>query len=255
MESEGGEEEEENEDQYDIILLKEFEQHSSGTSDCTICSLAISSDSQWLTSGDTNNNIYVFNLDTLLYYSKLPSFSSFHTSLSFHPLSATIIVTCLSNEFYIYDVEEKGFANWTKEYLNKLPEAFLKLNEKSKIMGVSFNVSEPNTMTLWSSEYICQIDLSKPINIQTPNRKRRFNENTDANVLENARAALVNTEDNEKNEFKKLKQNYHFSVLTRYKQVMFMDYINDKESVIVERPWFSILEKLPQNFYRHKYGT
>jgi len=253
MESEG--EEEEQEDQYDIILLKEFEQHANGTSDSTICSLAISSDSQWLASGDTNNNIYVFNLDTLLYYSKLPSFTSFHTSLSFHPLSATIVVTCLSNEFYIYDVEEKGFANWTKEYLNKLPEAFLKLNEKSKIMGVSFNVSEPNTMTLWSSEYICQIDLSKPINIQTPNRKRRFNENTDANVLENARAALVNTEDNEKNEFKKLKQNYHFSVLTRYKQVMFMDYINDKESVIVERPWFSILEKLPQNFYRHKYGT
>ncbi|OUM69505.1 hypothetical protein PIROE2DRAFT_38084, partial [Piromyces sp. E2] len=246
---------EENEDQYDIILLKEFEQHTNGTTNSTICSLAISSDSQWLASGDTNNNIYVFNLDTLLYHSKLPSFSSFHTSISFHPLSATIVVTCLSNEFFIYDVEEKGFANWTKEYLNKLPEAFLKLNEKSKIMGVSFNVSEPNTMTLWSSEYICQIDLSKPINIQLPNRKRRFNENTDVNVLENARAALVNTEDNEKNEFKKLKQNYHFSVITRYKQVMFMDYINDSESVIVERPWFSILEKLPQSFYRHKYGT
>jgi len=122
-------------------------------------------------------------------------------------------------------------------------------------MGVSFNVSEPNTMTLWSSEYICQIDLSKPINVQLPNRKRRFNENTDVNVLENARAALVNTEDNEKNEFKKLKQNYHFSVITRYKQVMFMDYLGGSESVIVERPWFSILEKLPQSFYRHKYGT
>ncbi|ORY44261.1 WD40 repeat-like protein [Neocallimastix californiae] len=227
---------EEDENEYDIILLKEFEQHNNGTSDCTICSLAISSDSQWLASGDTNNNIYVFNLDTLLYHSKLPTFSSFHTSVSFHPLSATIVVTCLSNEFFIYDVEEKGFANWTKEYLNKLPEAFLKLNEKSKIMGVSFNISEPNTMTLWSSEYICQIDLSKPINVQTTNRK-------------------LNTEDNEKNEFKKLKQNYHFSVVTRYKQVMFMDYVNENESVIVERPWFSILEKLPQNFYRHKYGT
>ncbi|KAL6601980.1 WD40 repeat-like protein [Neocallimastix sp. 'constans'] len=245
---------EEDENEYDIILLKEFEQHNNGTSDCTICSLAISSDSQWLASGDTNNNIYVFNLDTLLYHSKLPTFSSFHTSVSFHPLSATIVVTCLSNEFFIYDVEEKGFANWTKEYLNKLPEAFLKLNEKSKIMGVSFNISEPNTMTLWSSEYICQIDLSKPINVQTTNRKRRLNENNDVNVLENARA-LVNTEDNEKNEFKKLKQNYHFSVVTRYKQVMFMDYVNENESVIVERPWFSILEKLPQNFYRHKYGT
>jgi len=121
-------------------------------------------------------------------------------------------------------------------------------------MGVSFNISEPNTMTLWSSEYICQIDLSKPINVQTTNRKRRLNENNGVNVLENARA-LVNTEDNEKNEFKKLKQNYHFSVVTRYKQVMFMDYVNENESVIVERPWFSILEKLPQNFYRHKYGT
>ncbi|ORX79829.1 WD40 repeat-like protein [Anaeromyces robustus] len=249
------------EKKYSEDKMEKFEQHinnntniNNNSKNCTICSLAISSDSQWLASGDTNNNIYVFNLDTLLYHSKLPSFSSFHTSLNFHPLSATIVVTCLSNEFYIYDVEEKGFANWTKEYLNKLPEAYLKLNEKSKIMGVSFNVSEPNTMTLWSSEYICQIDLSKPINIQQPNRKRRFNENTDINVLENARA-LVNTEDNEKNEFKKLKQNYHFSVVTRYKQIMFMDYINDKESVIVERPWFSILEKLPQNFYRHKYGT
>jgi len=255
MEVNEAEAEEEDESQYDLILLKAFEQHTNGaTSDCTICSLAISSDSQWLASGDTNNNIYVFNLDTLLYHSKLPTFSSFHTSVSFHPLSATIVVTCLSNEFFIYDVEEKGFANWTKEYLNKLPEAFLKLNEKSKIMGVSFNISEPNTMTLWSSEYICQIDLSKPINVQTTNRKRRLNENNDVNVLENARA-LVNTEDNEKNEFKKLKQNYHFSVVTRYKQVMFMDYVNENESVIVERPWFSILEKLPQNFYRHKYGT
>jgi len=57
---------EEDEDQYDIVLLKEFEQHTNGTSNCTICSLAISSDSQWLASGDTNNNIYVFNLDALL---------------------------------------------------------------------------------------------------------------------------------------------------------------------------------------------
>jgi U3 small nucleolar RNA-associated protein 4 len=261
MEVNEAEAEEEDESQYDLILLKAFEQHTNGaTSDCTICSLAISSDSQWLASGDTNNNIYVFNLDTLLYHSKLPIFSSYHTSISFHPLSATIVVTCLSNEFYIYDVEEKGFANWTKEYLNRLPETFLKLNEKSKLMGVSFNVSEPNTMTLWSSEYLCQIDLSKPINIQTPNRKRRFNENTEPNVLEeekkeeNNTRNMVNSEDHERNEFKKLKQNYHFSVITRYKQVMFMDYINESESVIVERPWFSILEKLPQNFYRHKYG-
>jgi U3 small nucleolar RNA-associated protein 4 len=35
---------------------------------------------------------------------------------------------------------------------------------------------------------------------------------------------------------------------------MFLDFVGEDEMVVVERPWFGILESLPPSFYRKSYG-
>lgn len=45
-----------------------------------------------------------------------------------------------------------------------------------------------------------------------------------------------------------------FIKIHRYQPLMFLDFVGDDEMVVVERPWFGILESLPPSFHRKKYG-
>ncbi|TPX62599.1 hypothetical protein PhCBS80983_g00402 [Powellomyces hirtus] len=126
-----------------------------------IATLAVSGDGQWLASGDLLNRIHIFNLDSLKHHATLPVFSALHTTLSFHPSSPTLIVTCTSNEFYLYDCEEARLTDWSREYSQRLPLRWL--HRKDIIMGVAFDPRKPAVMIMYGSTHITFIDLEKPV--------------------------------------------------------------------------------------------
>ena len=47
----------------------------------------------------------------------------------------------------------------------------------------------------------------------------------------------------------------NFQILHKFQPMMFLDFLSADSMVVVERPMFSILEKLPPSFYKAKYGT
>ena len=49
--------------------------------------------------------------------------------------------------------------------------------------------------------------------------------------------------------------NSNFTICLRYSEIMFQDFIAENEMVIVEEPWMSILEELPDALARRVYGT
>lgn len=51
------------------------------------------------------------------------------------------------------------------------------------------------------------------------------------------------------------KQSTNFTVCLRYSEILFQDFIAENEMVIVEEPWKSILEELPEALARRVYGT
>ncbi|KAJ3054098.1 U3 small nucleolar RNA-associated protein 4 [Rhizophlyctis rosea] len=123
--------------------------------------VCVSNDGQWLASGDLANRINVFSLDSLRHHATLPIFSSQHTSLTFHPISATLIVTCVSNEFFLYDCEEARLSDWSREYSHRLPLRWL--YSKNLTMGSCVGENKPGVVALWGSETLCFVDLEKPL--------------------------------------------------------------------------------------------
>ncbi|KAJ3162242.1 U3 small nucleolar RNA-associated protein 4 [Geranomyces variabilis] len=126
-----------------------------------IATLAVSADGQWLASGDMLNRIHVFNLDALKHHATLPVFSSMHTTLTFHPSSPTLVVTCTSNEFYLYDCEDARLTDWSREYSQRLP--FRWLARKEVITGVAFDPRRPSVMIMHGVSHVTFIDLDKPL--------------------------------------------------------------------------------------------
>src|SRR5438034_1137257 len=88
--------------------------------------------------------------------------SSFtHTSLTFHPLKPILVITLTSNQFYLFDLQQKKLTDWSSKYSEKLPQNLLSL--KDKIMGCSFNPPS-DSMIIWGANYLCLVDFSKGTN-------------------------------------------------------------------------------------------
>ena len=47
----------------------------------------------------------------------------------------------------------------------------------------------------------------------------------------------------------------NFKLVTTYRPILFVDFMGDKELVVVERPLVDVLAKLPPAFFKPKYGT
>ena len=80
----------------------------------TVSALAVSSDAQWLVVGDVSSRLVVYNLDALQYHGTLPRTTAHFTAIAFHPSSAALVVTCATNQFYIYNVEDLRLSDWTR---------------------------------------------------------------------------------------------------------------------------------------------
>lgn len=213
-----------------------------GATDILTAHMTVSSDDQWLAVATYNHQVLIFHLDSLRLYAKLPLYDYPVTCLSFHPQNSTLAIALTSNQFYLYDVENAAYEDWTREYLNRLPSRLL--NRKEIIMGCCFNSRKPHGLTLWASSYFCNVDLEKSVG------------SPELLISEGKRKKVVQMGDNSKVQRNPKKYGFSdsFKMDHRYGPLMFLDYIGN-EIVIVERPALSIMKNLPLSFYKHAYGT
>lgn len=174
-----------------------------------------------------------------------------------------------SNEFYIYDVEQKRHTEWSQKNAQKLPKQFLELRDR--IMGVAYNPAQPDTIIIYGSTYLCSVDLTR----KTGDKNAVLNLNKRKEADRQAELAIHK----KREQFKKVgveqeadrtmnngkagqakvaKAKYgetSFLVSQKYQQILYTGFIDANEMVVVERPKFSMLEKLPPSFYKPHFGT
>ncbi|KAI9031291.1 WD40-repeat-containing domain protein [Hyaloraphidium curvatum] len=270
-------------------VVKVFEHHVGRGG---IVALAVSADGQWLASVDGRGHIESFNLDSLQHHATVPRLSSPVTAMAFHSTSHSIlVVACVSNEFLCYDVEDRRFTDWMREYANDLPARFLGTGDK--IVGIAFNPARPSTIIFWGVTFFVQVDLDKgkmpkdaiisqakrkriasqikklgpPLapkpdaepGAQKKVRKKHRHEDEKRERREKHRKLLEEKlgappEGDEGRDPRELASGTQFLKIHRYQPLMFLDFAGGNEMVAVERPWFGILESLPPSFYRKTYG-
>ncbi|KAG0785392.1 hypothetical protein G6F22_007973 [Rhizopus arrhizus] len=197
----------------------------------TVVSIDISSDGQWLVTGDDDNRIHVFNLDNFKHHLKLPQGTTPHTALSFNQFRPNeLLIALATNAFYIYDVEHKKLTNWSSAHQD-MSNCRL-LEQRDRIRGVAYNPANENKMILYGSAYMCLADVeNKPVSSKLGKRKQE-------------EAPLTKKEDG-----------LAFPISYQYQQILYCGFINKDQMVMIERPKFSVLENLPPSFYKAHFGA
>ncbi|EGZ10257.1 hypothetical protein PHYSODRAFT_247101 [Phytophthora sojae] len=220
-------------------VLKTFEVEASEPS--PLVSLTISSDGQWLATGDASNNLAIYNLDSMQFYCHLPRPSEMHTNIGFNPSGKTLVVTLVSNSFVCYDVETKGLSEWYRQNHEQFPK---ELVEGRSLKGMTFDPANPDFLYLYSQQSLYQINMGA--STKSPPKKAR------------RRAMSVGTDSDGKNdaaegELVELEDGF-CRVVNRYRPLSFVDFVAESEMIIVETPWLKVLSRLPGALHRHKYG-
>ncbi|TFY69046.1 hypothetical protein EVJ58_g640 [Rhodofomes roseus] len=221
----------------------------------TITRMATSPDGQWLATTDTDGRTFVFNLDSATYHTTLPSFASAIHALAFDTASpSTLVIGLANNTLEVYDVETRSFPEWARQVVRRLPARFTRMHDP--IVGAENAAGgknlPPRNALFWGTTWLCRIKLDATPGWGGFDKKRR----RDANGQKRGErapphvnpAAPVVEEGGMENRQK------NFTVVTKYRPLLLVDFIGPKELLVVERPLVDVLHGLPPAFFKPKYG-
>lgn len=190
------------------------------------------------------------------------------SSLTFDPARPhMLILGFVNNTIQIFDAEERHFPSWSRHLLASLPSR-LTTQLHDPLMGAVFEPpralsvktgkdgvpqkTRPAALCLWGSTWLCRVDIAAAAERADkgylPTGKRRRRSEKDAGpeppVLANGTLAPQ-------------RQSIEtcFRFVRKYQPIIGMDFINEAEMVVVERPLADILVTLPNAFFKPKYGV
>ena len=224
----------------------------------TITRAAISQDCQWLVCADELKRVHVYNLDSLQYHCALPTFPHAVQALSFDPSDhGTLVIGLANNTIHVFDVESRTFPEWSIPLCSNLPKRFTHLHDP--ILGLTFNPTPSKDghrkALFWGFTWMCSVKLDSPAGWGGFSKKRRREHQPTPNgtpqLHTNVRKqSNVSTED-------PLGQTQpkNFTVLTHYRPLLLVDFLDCGEIIVVERPLVDVMSAMPPAFFKPKYGS
>lgn len=219
----------------------------------------ISHDCQWLVTADEMKRVYIYNLDSLQHHCALPMFPYAIQALSFDPSHhGTLVIGLANNAIHVFDVESRKFPDWSIQLCNNLPKRFTHLHDP--ILGLTFDPTPSKDGSrkalFWGFTWMCSVKLDSPTGWGGFSKKRRREHKTAASGVSQPRAnfgkAHTSGSAEDQNNQTQLK---NFTVLTHYRPLLFVDFLDCGEMVVVERPLLDVMSAMPPAFFKPKYGS
>ena len=219
----------------------------------------ISQDCQWLVGADELKRVHVYNLDSLQYHCALPTFSHAIQALSFDPSDhGTLVVGLANNTIHVFNVESRTFPDWSIPLCSNLPKRFTHLHDP--ILGLTFNPTPPKDgrrkVLFWGFTWMCSVNLDSPVGWGGFSKKRRREHQKTPNGTLQSHANVGKPPANVSAEgsFGQT-QPKNFTVLTHYRPLLFVDFLDCGEMIVVERPLVDVMSAMPPAFFKPKYGS
>jgi len=256
----------------EVSLEHVFKEHTSGLSASShhfpVSSLDVSVDGKWLAAGrfaSGKGAVHVFTLPTkeggqYQHWWSVPEMEVPTTSIKFlgrGGAESSLCVGYSSNAFNIFNLESRSLSQWNTDMgfplVKSLPRELTSRSEP--VTRIICNPSSPQKLILGAHGFFCHVDLHQPV----PDKANMF----PPDHLRAKRIQMPNSEDNsmhslrrqEKQKMANRGSNSNFTICLRYDSILFQDFVADNEMVIVEQPWLSVLEDLPDALSRRVYGT
>ena len=94
------------------------------------CLLTISNDGVWI-SVAYSARFHIYNMDTMQHCGSTPVFAAVPSAAAFLPGSAKMVVTCVDNRIFIYNVAKNVQTEWSKNHSDALPLQWMHKKEKT----------------------------------------------------------------------------------------------------------------------------
>jgi U3 small nucleolar RNA-associated protein 4 len=235
-----------------------------------IVCLDLSSDGKWLAAARFSSGkgaIHVFALTSknedgqYQHWWSIPKMDAPTTCIKFlgeGSVESSLAVGCSNNEVYIYNLGRRSLSHWSNDMgvpiLKSLPRELTSRSEP--IARIVTNPERPQRFILGSHGYFCVVDLDQPVPVRSsmfPSDHLRANrliltkedDKACQPLRKNPKGKMAGSANTQTN----------FTICLRYCEILFQDFVANDEMVIVEEPWMSILEELPDALARRAYGT
>ncbi|KAL3800453.1 hypothetical protein HJC23_011690 [Cyclotella cryptica] len=246
---------------YTVSQEHVFEEHvsvvSSWPHNSPIVTLDVSNDGKWLAAvrfSRGKGSVHVFSLEPFGHWWSLPEMEATSTCIKFLG-GGTLAVGCSNNAFHTFNLQRRSLSDWSHDMglpvWKSLPKELTSRTEPlSCILSMP---SSDQKLILGAHGFFCVVDMDQPVpdksNTYPPDSlraKRSVLYDDDAEVCPPPpKRHKSRPNDAIKN----------FTICLRYSNLLFQDFVNEKEMVVVEEPWMSILEELPDALARRVFGT
>ncbi|QRW00756.1 WD40 domain-containing protein [Ceratobasidium sp. AG-Ba] len=226
-------------DQAREEVVRVFDTHSEdGTNQSRIGKVAVSSDCQWLATSDLSGKVCVFNLDSVKHVASLPHTDLPPSALAFDARVPHVLALGYpNNSLQLFDAEAQRF-------YPALPERLAHLHDP--ILGITFPPSADSAskrkMYVWSATWLARFDVPNP---------------SSGALLK--QPAVRGQEDGKQKKRKRItateSEEEPFGIVTKFRPVLLVDFCEEGEMVVVERPLVDLLATLPPAYHKSKYGA
>nr|KAF6408394.1 UTP4 small subunit processome component [Molossus molossus] len=201
----------------------------------SMCLLAVSPDGNWLAASGTSAGVHVYNVKRLKLHCTVPAYNFPVTALAIAPNTNNLVIAHSDQQIFEYSIPDKEYTDWSRT-IQKQGFHYLWLQRDTPITHISFHPKRPMHILLHDAYMFCIIDKSLPL----PN---------DKTLLYNP---LPPT--NESDVIRR-RTTHAFKISKIYKPLLFMDLLDERTLVAVERPLDDIIAQLPPPIKKKKFGT
>uniref|UniRef100_A0A8C0S587 UTP4 small subunit processome component n=2 Tax=Canis lupus familiaris TaxID=9615 RepID=A0A8C0S587_CANLF len=201
----------------------------------SMCLLAVSPDGNWLAASGTSAGVHVYNIKNLKLHCTVPSYNFPVTALAIAPNTNNLVIAHSDQQVFEYSIPDKQYTEWSRT-IQKQGFHYLWLQRDTPITHISFHPKRPMHILLHDAYMFCIIDKSLPL----PNDKTLFyNPLPPTNESDVIRRRTAHA----------------FKISKIYKPLLFMDLLDERTLVAVERPLDDIIAQLPPPIKKKKFGT
>uniref|UniRef100_F6VNN1 UTP4 small subunit processome component n=1 Tax=Callithrix jacchus TaxID=9483 RepID=F6VNN1_CALJA len=200
-----------------------------------MCLLAVSADGNWLAASGTSAGVHVYNVKQLKLHCTVPAYNFPVTAMAVAPNTNNLVIAYSDQQVFEYSIPDKHYTDWSRT-VQKHGFHHLWLQRDTPITHISFHPKRPMHILLHDAYMFCIIDKSLPL----PNDKTLFYNpfppTNESDVVQRRTA-------------------HAFKISKIYKPLLFMDLLDERTLVAVERPLDDIIAQLPPPIKKKKFGT
>uniref|UniRef100_A0AAR2JMJ5 Anaphase-promoting complex subunit 4 WD40 domain-containing protein n=1 Tax=Pygocentrus nattereri TaxID=42514 RepID=A0AAR2JMJ5_PYGNA len=190
----------------------------------------------YLVGNDMQRVIYCFRM--FQPHCTVPVHSSGVSAMAIHPTTNNLFMVHADQQLTEYSVEKKQYTDWSRQ-VQRHGLHSLWLERDTPVTNVTFNPKNPAHIVLHDMYMFCIIDQTLVITRLPNTRSQFYNQLTLRSMPEKERK----------------KHSHAFKMCKIFKELLFVELMEDQSLVVVERPLMDITAQLPAPVRQKKFAT